>query len=316
MNLLNAAAYLIEGSFAKYFNGFMPLLREIVGTVESKTQEQMQLRARAMESMGVLIVSVAENQEFLGTVQEVTQSLFGLLQQGFAEDDPQELAVKDTLAKVAFYLKGDFNAVAPQFLAILLKDASAEVKVDVNAGVLPNSVADKNTIDIKIRGLEDVQRFSLNTGELEQKIAAFNHIMKVASAMGRSFEPHIQAVLPILTAHMSNTSRTLRKYALKTFQHLLTAQGEPANLALFGTIYEHFALCILKAKKDNNVKEMKLLYKELLHCLNVIGENEEPANRMPLTADKLRTFAAVMKSCLDTVTQQTQEARLAIDEKQ
>jgi hypothetical protein len=36
--------------------------------------------------------------------------------------------------------------------------------------------------------MEDSARFSLNTAELEQKLAAFDHIKNVASAMGRSFE--------------------------------------------------------------------------------------------------------------------------------
>ena len=104
LNLLNASAYLIEDHFANYFNDFMPLLREILEKVEGSTPEQMQLRARTIESMGVLIVSITEKREFLGTVQDVTAALFALLDKEFAEDDPQELAVKDTLAKVAFYL--------------------------------------------------------------------------------------------------------------------------------------------------------------------------------------------------------------------
>ncbi len=86
-----------------------------------------------------MIASVSENREFLGTVQKVTETLFALVNQKFAEDDPQELAVKDTLAKVAFYLKEDFNVVAPKFLEILLKDASVEVKVNYEDGVLPVS---------------------------------------------------------------------------------------------------------------------------------------------------------------------------------
>jgi len=46
-----------------------------------------------------LIASVAENREFLEIVQKVTETLFNLLiNSKFAEDDPQELSVKETLA--------------------------------------------------------------------------------------------------------------------------------------------------------------------------------------------------------------------------
>jgi hypothetical protein len=65
MNLLNASATLIEEKFADYFNQFMPLMEKIIDNVESKTPDQMRLRARTIESMGVMIASVAENKSFL-----------------------------------------------------------------------------------------------------------------------------------------------------------------------------------------------------------------------------------------------------------
>jgi len=46
--------------------------------------------------------------------------------------------------------------------------------------------------------MENAGRLSLNTSELEQKVAAFHHILKVASAMGRAFEPYVPTVLPLL----------------------------------------------------------------------------------------------------------------------
>ena len=201
--------------------------------------------------------------------------MFTLVQKPFADEDPQELAVKGALAKIAFYLKGEFQVVAPAFLEILMKDASIEVKVVTGDGALPAAEEKGRAVfDLKLRGMEDAARFSLNTGELEQKLAAFEHIMNVASAMGRSFEPYISTVLPVLLSHMNDASRTLRKSALKTFQHLLTAQGEPTNVALFSQIYQHFAMYILKANKDSDVKELKLLFKELYKCMKVISENE------------------------------------------
>jgi len=179
-------------------------------------------------------------------------------------------------------LKEDFNAVAPKFLEILLKDASVEVKVNFEDGALPLGTGqEKNTFDFKIRGMENPGRISLNTSELEQKISAFQHILKVASAMGTSFEPYVTKVLPILQSHMNYTSRTLRKFALKTFQYLIKAQGEPNNLTLFSSIYDLFALGILKANKDQDTKQIKLLFEELFHCMKAISENEQPENRFP-----------------------------------
>ena len=129
LNLLNSMATLIEDKFGAYFNEFMPLMEKIIDGVEAKAPEQMRLRARTFESIGFMIESVSDNRDFLSSVQRVTEKLFKCLEQGFGQDDPQELAVKDTLAKTAFYLKEDFHAVAPQFLAVLVKDASVEIKL-------------------------------------------------------------------------------------------------------------------------------------------------------------------------------------------
>lgn len=129
MNLLNVSASLLEDQFAKYFNSFLPLMVKILSNVESTTVQQKNLRARTIESMGILIASVADRKEFTESVKEVTDQLFKLLDQQFDQDDPQELAIKDTIAKISYFLKEDFHQVAPKFLEILAKDALLEVKI-------------------------------------------------------------------------------------------------------------------------------------------------------------------------------------------
>ena len=57
---------------------------------------------------------------------------------------------------------------------------------------------ERNAFDFKLRGMESAARLSLNTSELEQKVAAFRHILAVASAMGRAFEPYVANILPLL----------------------------------------------------------------------------------------------------------------------
>ena len=84
MNLLNASATLIEEKFVDYFNQFMPLMEKIIDNVESKTPSQMRLRARTIESMGVMIAQVAEDKSFLPIVQRVTENLFAGLNHQFS----------------------------------------------------------------------------------------------------------------------------------------------------------------------------------------------------------------------------------------
>lgn len=318
MNLLNALATLIEEKFALYFKEFMPLMEEILDKCESSTQNQMRLRARAIESIGYMITSVSENKEFLDVVQRVTEKLFKLVDQEFSQDDPQEYAIKDTLAKTAYYLKEDFHVVAPRFLQILAKDAQIEIKVANEDADLPQSQnASMNSFNLKLRGMENGIRFSLNTSELENKIAAFNHILMVAEAMGTAFEQYVADLLPILYSHMNFTSRTLRKSCLKTFQYLLVAKGEGSNLALFREIYKHFALHIVSSTTKEDIKSVKLLFKELYHCMRVISENEEEQNKALFeTPGELATFGQLMNKSLQTVLAKKGEKLIEIQEKQ
>ena len=58
----------------------------------------------------------------------------------------------------------------------------------------------------------------------------------------------------------------------------------------------------MKAHKNNDVKEMKLLFKSLFHCMRVVGQNEEPANqRFFESAAQMQAFGALMKQCFECV---------------
>jgi len=61
LDLLNSTAGLIEEEFGKYFGRIMPLLQEILANVEGSTPEQMRLRARTIESMGILIAAISDS---------------------------------------------------------------------------------------------------------------------------------------------------------------------------------------------------------------------------------------------------------------
>lgn len=108
--------------------------------------------------------------------------------------------------------------------------------------------------------------------------------------------------MPALKANIGHFSRAIRKAALKTFQYLLVAQGAPANLAFFKELYGLLGMNIMKAHKNNDVKEMKLLFKALFHCMRVISQNEEPEHqRFFESAAQMQAFGALMKQCLQCV---------------
>lgn len=71
------------------------------------------------------------------------------------------------------------------------------------------------------------------------------------------------------------------------------AVGEPANLALFKEIYGLLGMNMLMANKKCQVKELKLLFKEMFHCMRVISENEVH-NKFFETKAQMDSFGQLM----------------------
>lgn len=318
MNLLNVSATLIEGNFNKYFDKFMPLMNEILDHVEPKTIAQMNLRARTIESMGYMISAIVEDDQrvFLPAVKQVTERLFVLLQSEFAQEDPQEPAIKEALSKIAFYLKEDFNVVAPKFLEILIKDASVNVDIKSENADLPTANQDTKckSFEFKLKGMENSTRISVNTSALGNKIQAFQLILKVSEAMSTGFTPYIETVLPLLKTHINHFSKAIRKASLKTYRFILLALDPSSNQKFFRQIYNIFGLNIVMANKKDNVKEVKLLFKELYHCMRIISENETD-NKIFESEQQMNSFIELMGQCLNTVAVNKEHQLALIEEK-
>jgi hypothetical protein len=71
----------------------------------------MNLRARTIETMGFMIEAVAEEKAtFSASVTEITNYLVNLLTSGqLSGEDPQIQSIKETLSKIAFFMKEDFH---------------------------------------------------------------------------------------------------------------------------------------------------------------------------------------------------------------
>jgi len=98
--LISTVAHVITSDFAEYYNDFMPLMTEILTNVGTKTMSEKNLRAKAIDSIGSMIIAVSDSEnadKFHGSVVEVTQHLTNLLKGKLEDDDPQDEAIKDTL---------------------------------------------------------------------------------------------------------------------------------------------------------------------------------------------------------------------------
>lgn len=70
------------------------------------------------------------------------------------------------------------------------------------------------------------------------------------------------------------------------------------------------------ANKKENIKEVKILFKELYHCMRVISENEEPTNqRFFADEQQMTSFYELMAQCLNTIAVNKEHQLATIEEK-
>lgn len=76
--LIGNIADVIREDFQQYFATFIPILVNLLTTVAGDTMEAKKLRARAIQTIGLIITSVSDNEDkepFKANVLEITQHL-------------------------------------------------------------------------------------------------------------------------------------------------------------------------------------------------------------------------------------------------
>lgn len=136
----------------------------------------MTLRARTIETMGFMIEAVTEERAaFLDNVHQISTALVGLLTSGqLGNDDPQVMAIKETLSKIAYFLKEDFRQYFEKIFPNLLEDTKQQIDIKLTSADDPSAEDDNQTgVTLKLKGFEGQQKISMNTSALESKITAF-----------------------------------------------------------------------------------------------------------------------------------------------
>ncbi len=149
-------------------------------------------------------------------------------------DDPQILSIKETFAKIAYFLKEDSHQYCSYLIPSLIADS--KVSIDIKLTSADDPTADDNGagFTLKLKGFEGQQRISMNTSALESKITAFKLIQQISESLGTSFKVYCEGVLPVMLENLDyQYSKVIRKYAMKTCVNILHAAGEPVNVTVF-----------------------------------------------------------------------------------
>lgn len=306
LDTIMTIAEVIESDFAPFYNDFVPMMLEILQKVEASSDDNKRLRARAIETTGVIVGAVTECEESAAlkeSVQQITQFLANAVNQGFSDADPQDLASKEALINCAGFLGTEFAVYMPVLMDTIVRDSQLSLDFKMQSADQP--VTDTNAgFNVKVNLIKGMgeQRVSMNTENLVRKTGAFALLEQVSEKMGSSFAPYVEPLAPIVMEHMKfQFHHEIRKHALKTFANMLVAVGEPLNVQLFQQAFqESFVAETLKEITRKKTKTVKLLVKSLVLCLKKLSE-QNVANREFLSQAQICSLAPVIKGSLDLV---------------
>ena len=302
LSLIGTVSDVIQEDFSQYFSTFIPIMVNLLTTVQATSQEAKTLRAKAIQTIGSIITSVADSEDktpFKANVLEISQHLATTLQSRLADDDPQDEAIKETLAQCAGFLGTEFTQFMPSLIDQLVADAQLDVDFKMESADMP-STTDNLEMKVKIKGLGE-QKVSMNTDALVRKTGAFAVIKKIAENMCRSFQPFVEPLLPIVTSHMAyEHSKGIRKLALKTFEYMLNAVGEPHNTQLFQQSFPMYVEQLQKALSRHDDKSVRIVMKSLARNLKALGHSNSDVSAL-LSDEQIAACGPILKDTLELV---------------
>ena len=302
LGLIGTISDVIQEDFQQYFSTFIPIMVNLLTSTPADSMEAKKLRAKAITTIGSIITSISDSEDkepFKANVLEITQHLATTIQGRLSDDDPQDEAIKDTLAQCAGFLGTDFTQFMPMLLDQLVADAQLDVDFKMESADMP-STTDNLEMKVKIKGLGE-QKVSMNTDALIRKTGAFAVLKKVSENMGRAFAPFVEPLLPIVSAHMNyEHSKGIRKLALKTFRHMLVAVGEPQNTQLFQQSFPMYVEQLQKAISRHDDKTTRIVMKSLAQNLKALGHCNSDLGSI-LNDEQIAVLGPILKDTLDLV---------------
>lgn len=80
--MLHSVCSVVLSDFGVYFNDFMPMMKEILSNVNSASMQDRKLRAKAIDTIGSIIIAVSDCEDkapYTAGVMEITDLLAKLL---------------------------------------------------------------------------------------------------------------------------------------------------------------------------------------------------------------------------------------------
>eukprot|EP00408_Alexandrium_pacificum_P016719 CAMPEP_0171183340 /NCGR_PEP_ID=MMETSP0790-20130122/15229_1 /TAXON_ID=2925 /ORGANISM="Alexandrium catenella, Strain OF101" /LENGTH=1111 /DNA_ID=CAMNT_0011648315 /DNA_START=33 /DNA_END=3368 /DNA_ORIENTATION=+ len=180
-------AGVIEKDFSQYYDGIMPMLKQLV--LNAKGEKENRLRGKAFECMSLLGLAVGK-EKFL---PDADQAITEMMKTPLEADDTQREYIKEAAERICKCLKGDFKKFLPHMLPGIFASFKIEMEHatedDDDEDYVPFSVGEGKLVKVKSSKFEEMNQ-SL---ELLRTFCT-----EMEGAYREAVQPTAEALLPIL----------------------------------------------------------------------------------------------------------------------
>jgi len=266
-----AIADVVEGKFLKYYDIFMPFLKNIL--VHANGKDYRLLRGKAMECISLIGVAVGKD-KFRQDAKDVMEVLMRTQQGALDPDDPQISFLLQAWARICKALGHEFIP----YLEIVMPPLLASAKLDPDL-TISDEEAESDQDGWQYIPIGD-KRIGINTSVMEEKATACNMIYQYAVELKEGFFPFVEAAASILVPLVkfyfhdgvrSAAVSTMPALLEATKAHILSSGGNPAPLVnLFG----HVLLTLLEAiQAEVDMDVLLLMVESTGECLDICGDS-------------------------------------------
>lgn len=262
-------AGVIEKDFSQYYDGIMPLLKQLV--MNATGEKENRLRGKAFECMSLLGLAVGK-EKFL---PDANQAVEEMLKTNAQADDLQKEYLKEAFERICKCLKNDFARFLPHLLPNIFQSLKLEAE-DVGA---TQQGADDDEDEYITVSTGEGKLVKVRSSKFEEMLQSTQLLNTYCEEMEGAFFDYIgttaEALMPLLSAsdEVSLLCDEARAAAFQTWAALIKCarsgakdRGQPATLAgeLLRTFVKH-SLEIMS--KDEDAETVRDAADGLAECL-------------------------------------------------
>merc|ERR1719384_1219500 len=187
-------AGVIEKDFSQYYDGIMPLLKQLV--LNATGEKESRLRGKAFECMSLLGLAVGK-EKFLPDAQKAVEEM---LKTSLQADDLQKEYLKEAFERICKCLKNDFAPFLPHLLPGIFNSLKLEAE-DAGA-VRPGAAGDEDEYITVSTG--EGKLVKVRSSKFEEMLQSAQLLNTYCEEMEGAFfdyiKPTAEALLPLLSA--------------------------------------------------------------------------------------------------------------------